>query len=1246
MSSLKFIMDVDVDHEDPHRDKKGVGSFATTSGTRVPDPSAYQRQASPSGQGTLGNTSSPLIPATRSVISTATTATTRPYTSPTAISAIIEGPPPSLPPPPPPPPPQAPQTQFVTITLPSRQSSAEAGTPQTGSTDTQPGPTEATSLSARPAALRRHSTTSASTMDQHGYSPLSPMRMGTTGGPGRAASLGGFVDSSGQASSVANRPLQPQTHLESPIRLTPITGRISRARKGQPVHVCDVCRPAKTFTRAEHLRRHQLSHGTPQYSCLVPGCDRTFHRADLLARHQQKHQEGDSALAPSRPSRDQSPSGGPGRRATTYTANTSNVTLRQAPSSGASQTTSGSGSGAGAPTGAAPNDAPSTPNINNTRLHHGFDSSPAGNLSSQVSPFDVSRRFSIDAGPRRVSQDFNSAYTLSPSAQDNPTIRYSTVPTAYDSVPTQITFNPVNYQAPREVRQLCVVTEGLSGSSSSLHVPEAGLPDLSLSPMYQSSTDGSTYSTPSDPRALNAPWAVPRQSSPQLYPALNVETTSSGAWAAPYVYSQGQNSPGSIVSPPLFSAYPEFGHPYGNFLDESIVPYPAMDQADHLQLAMDESSTPASSFPRGNQGRGDSLPSGMEMRNGSLLGGLVAPVPVMSADRVGMNSGLARQKPMMTVAPSPSITASSGGGFSSNGAGFGFGSGDDGSAGPNGFANSRIRSGCANASVSLTSPLPRHIHNAMPAYEDVYWDSLGPEYPFVHRRMSDEAGDMILRSAMAAVGAQCLDGLAHRARSSILHKHAWEEVRRIPKWNLQTMQAIILCEYLARFRGKRLVHQPSKPFENLYSREQRCSDQFQAIDQVHSLFDPALTAQSNPHISAQTRWRNWLAKESYRRLASSCFVLDVHASFYHQTSRTRDFNTSEPGSAPPLAFTGPSQALWDASSAEEWDAILSANPAAGMPMPMPHSEAVAAMLPEDGSSMATRNGPQRSFDQFLILAAETLRLPKRVLGSGGSNRNYTTQSGSIPPPHSEASNGWKLPDQTSLATGSDQFTAQPVSYSAAFQVEERIAKLFRYSPIANTYLALHHTPLHELLAVTGSPGNFHHKNLPYQQGRVRQWTASLKALDSNLSKTAGHFDKSASRAVVYAARALADFLSTPSSGRPTIGALTDYWGIFVCTLICWACGTGAAAGVDGSISNDPNASSEQDAREWLHLTASLQPTDDAAVDTLVQDGRWAGVIGLARRQIELDCSASSSGNIIADVLAVLTRLDGDRREMF
>ncbi|KAI0384641.1 hypothetical protein F5Y04DRAFT_247451 [Hypomontagnella monticulosa] len=75
----------------------------------------------------------------------------------------------------------------------------------------------------------------------------------------------------------------------APATLTPITGRVSRAKKGV-VYTCDICKPPKTFTRQEHLRRHQLSHRNPAFRCTYTGCDKAFHRADLLARHAQRHE--------------------------------------------------------------------------------------------------------------------------------------------------------------------------------------------------------------------------------------------------------------------------------------------------------------------------------------------------------------------------------------------------------------------------------------------------------------------------------------------------------------------------------------------------------------------------------------------------------------------------------------------------------------------------------------------------------------------------------------------------------------------------------------------------------------------------------------------------------------------------------------------------------------------------------------------------------------------------------------------
>jgi hypothetical protein len=66
------------------------------------------------------------------------------------------------------------------------------------------------------------------------------------------------------------------------------TGRVSKAAKGQPVHHCHC---GKTYTRAEHLRRHQQNHKPGAFPCDVPGCVRAFYREDLLTRHKLKHEE-------------------------------------------------------------------------------------------------------------------------------------------------------------------------------------------------------------------------------------------------------------------------------------------------------------------------------------------------------------------------------------------------------------------------------------------------------------------------------------------------------------------------------------------------------------------------------------------------------------------------------------------------------------------------------------------------------------------------------------------------------------------------------------------------------------------------------------------------------------------------------------------------------------------------------------------------------------------------------------------
>src|SRR4051794_32006151 len=47
---------------------------------------------------------------------------------------------------------------------------------------------------------------------------------------------------------VSSRPVPPARAIsELPMRLTPITGRVSKAKKGVPVHVCDIRKPAEVW---------------------------------------------------------------------------------------------------------------------------------------------------------------------------------------------------------------------------------------------------------------------------------------------------------------------------------------------------------------------------------------------------------------------------------------------------------------------------------------------------------------------------------------------------------------------------------------------------------------------------------------------------------------------------------------------------------------------------------------------------------------------------------------------------------------------------------------------------------------------------------------------------------------------------------------------------------------------------------------------------------------------------------------
>ncbi|PGH04216.1 hypothetical protein AJ80_08561 [Polytolypa hystricis UAMH7299] len=89
----------------------------------------------------------------------------------------------------------------------------------------------------------------------------------------------------------------------APITYTPTTHRVSKAKKGKRVHGCDHPGCHKVFTRAEHLRRHQLNHNpVHSFRCKVEACGKGFQRHDLLTRHMEKHNLATQTTFTTRPS--------------------------------------------------------------------------------------------------------------------------------------------------------------------------------------------------------------------------------------------------------------------------------------------------------------------------------------------------------------------------------------------------------------------------------------------------------------------------------------------------------------------------------------------------------------------------------------------------------------------------------------------------------------------------------------------------------------------------------------------------------------------------------------------------------------------------------------------------------------------------------------------------------------------------------------------------------------------------------
>ncbi|KAA8571733.1 hypothetical protein EYC84_001712 [Monilinia fructicola] len=351
---------------------------------------------------------------------------------------------------------------------------------------------------------------------------------------------------------------------------------------------------------------------------------------------------------------------------------------------------------------------------------------------------------------------------------------------------------------------------------------------------------------------------------------------------------------------------------------------------------------------------------------------------------------------------------------------------------------------------------------------------------------------------MAAIGTQYYSNPEERNYGVEFHTYCTKTISLALDRTLQTMQAILLTEIFTRFCGKKTTVRISRPFDDLYDRLLNLSYPTSETDTT-----PINTSTPNGltnHVNTRTRsediqsnWLLWVEIESRQRLLCLCFIFDIQQSMYHQQKRTKPYVD------PTILYTPCSEVVWELTNAADWATNETGNSTGKTIHVVQHQS-----TQEDQVELSY-------FAQSVIISFLTSQLP--VPAGPGC---YYPIDFEIHSPH---------PIILELVT------------------------LFPASPMVHTYLALYHTPLRDLLAVSGDTWVFsqkmsHQSHFHEAQSRLKAWSSSPAAA------TATH----------HACRILQSEFSAPRSSfsvhntnLPSLD-LAHYWSLNVAALICWAFG--------------------------------------------------------------------------------------------
>lgn len=330
-------------------------------------------------------------------------------------------------------------------------------------------------------------------------------------------------------------------------------------------------------------------------------------------------------------------------------------------------------------------------------------------------------------------------------------------------------------------------------------------------------------------------------------------------------------------------------------------------------------------------------------------------------------------------------------------------------------------------------------------------------------------------------------------------------------------------------------------------------------------------------------WQKWIYAESRRRLLAACFLLDVHSSRYFKqppvSVQGLDYSSI---SRLHIPLTAGMNELWDAANFRTWSSLAKHGPKLRF---------LSTTLGQSLTADAIARVP--SFDAAILLAGCVLQLRGM---QGAPHTNKSRKSGPL-----------LSPDVAHLAS------------------------LFQGSGTSNAYLAFHHTPLHEVLSVSGDSWLFNEK-IPQAQTFVQHQT-TLKSWSTS---------KEANVAAFFAIRGIASHLNLCHETADDVHAalysgrlvkwtdISDYWGLYVCTLICWAWGQGVMV----PRADRRNEASKQAAIAWILAAAEvdLQDLGDWALRRQTQ-----AIVCLVRDILDRGCPGGRN-RMLSDAVSVLKKL--------